>query len=214
MAHRYEILAREHCHQGYLRLDRFRLRHALFEGGMSEEVTRECLVRGMAVGVLPYDPEEDTVVMVEQFRVGAMDDDRGAWITETIAGMAEPGEDPRSVAVREAWEEAQVAIDDLRLICDYLPSPGCTSERVLLYCARCDTREVGGVHGLDSEHEDIWAHVLPADEAIDQVAGGHYRAAMPVIALQWLALNRRRLREEWSEGRWSEHLWSDPAEDD
>ncbi|MBK5936897.1 MAG: NUDIX domain-containing protein [Halorhodospira halophila] len=211
MAHRFEILGRDPCHEGFLRLDRIRLRHARFEGGMTPELTRECLVRGLAVGVLPYDPERDEVILVEQFRVGAIDDNRGAWITETIAGIAEPGEDPRTVAIREAREEANVVIEDLRPIADYLPSPGGSTERVVLYCARCDTSEAGGVHGLDEEHEDIWTHVLPADEAIGQVAEGHYRAAMPVIALQWLALNRRRLREEWTEGAWSDHLWS--AED-
>ncbi len=214
MAHRFEILAREPRHDGFLRLDRVRLRHALFEGGMTPELTRECLVRGLAVTVLPYDPVRDEVVLVEQFRVGAIDDQRGAWVTETIAGIAEPGEEPRDVAVREAWEEAGTRIDDLRLIADYLPSPGGSTERVMLYCARCDTEGVGGVHGLDEEHEDIWAHAVPADEAIDQVAGGHYRAAMPIIALQWLALNRQRLREEWTGGDgWPEGLWGLDADD-
>ncbi len=211
MAHRYEILARERCHEGYLRLDRVHLRHALFEGGMSPALSRECLVRGLAVAVLPYDPQRDEVVLVEQFRVGGIDDPRGAWITETIAGMAELGEEPGSVAVREAQEEAGLTIHDLRLIADYLPSPGGSSERVMLYCARCDTRGAGGIHGLDEEHEDIWAHVLPTDEALGLVAEGHMRAAMPIIALQWLALNRRQLQEEWAGGDWTAGLWSPQA---
>ena len=214
MAHRYEILRREPCHDGYLRLERVHLRHALFEGGMTPELSRECLIRGLAVAVLPYDPEREELVLVEQFRVGAVDDPRGAWITETIAGMAEPGEDPREVATREAWEEAQVEVADLRLVADYLPSPGGSNERVLLFCGRCSTAGAGGIHGLDSENEDIRAHVLPADEALEEARTGRYRAAMPLIALQWLALNRQRLREAWTEGGWAEHLWAAPGADD
>ncbi|BAU58305.1 NUDIX domain-containing protein [Halorhodospira halochloris] len=210
MAHRYEILQRECFFKGaIMSMERIRLRHALFAGGMTPELTRECLVRDLAVAVLPYDPERDEVVLVEQFRVGCIDDPRGAWLIETVAGIAEAGEEPRSVAYREAQEEAGLEISDLELIADYLPSPGGSTERVMIYCGRCDSSQAGGVHGLAGENEDILSHVLGADEAIEQALSGGMRSAMPIIALQWLALNRQRLRKEWTGGSWSESLWTE-----
>mgnify|MGYP003119010881 CR=1 FL=1 len=65
------IVSRKATFQGYFRIDEWKLRHRLFEGGWSAEITRECLERGHAVGVLPYDPVRDEVVLIEQFRVGA-----------------------------------------------------------------------------------------------------------------------------------------------
>ena len=210
MAYRYEIVHRERCYQGAIMdMERIRLRHALFAGGMTSELTRECMIRGLAVAVLPYDPNRDEVVLIEQFRIGGVDDPRGAWLMETVAGMAELGEEPRSVIYREAQEEAGLAISDLELIADYLPSPGGSTERVMIYCARCDSSQAGGVHGLAEENEDILSHVLSADEAIEQATSGGLRSAMPIIALQWLALNRQRLREEWIGGSWPDSLWAE-----
>ncbi len=60
--------------QPILEFDVLTLKHRLFEGGWSREVERELFVRPAAVAVLPYDPERGRVVLVEQFRVGALDD--------------------------------------------------------------------------------------------------------------------------------------------
>lgn len=207
MGHRFQVLNRQRCHDGYLKLDRYRLRHALYEGDMSAVVDRECLLRGLAVAVLPYDPDTDQVLLVEQFRVGAMEDERGAWILETIAGMAEPGEPPREVAVRESREEAGIELGTMELIADYLPSPGGSNERVKLYCGAFQSEGAGGVYGVDDEHEDIQALVLPLDEALGMVDDRVIRAAMPLVALQWLARHRKRLQRQWAEQPWHQTLW-------
>lgn len=67
-----EIVKRENCFQGFYKLDKVHLRHELFAGGMGREISRELFVRHDAVCVLPYDPLRDEVVLIEQFRVGAM----------------------------------------------------------------------------------------------------------------------------------------------
>jgi len=61
-----DVLARRQVFQGYFRMEEWRIRHRLFEGGWSNEITRECLERGHAVAVLPYDPVRDEVVLIEQ----------------------------------------------------------------------------------------------------------------------------------------------------
>ena len=64
-----EVVKREECFKGFYKLDRVHLRHELFAGGMSREISREVFVRHDAVCVLPYDPQRDEVVLIEQFRV-------------------------------------------------------------------------------------------------------------------------------------------------
>ncbi|WP_435103742.1 NUDIX domain-containing protein [Arhodomonas sp. AD133] len=193
----YEIVDAEDAYDGYFRIRRYRVRHAQFEGGMGPELDREVFERGHSVGVLPYDPARDEVVLVEQFRVGALEAPRGPWLMEVIAGIIEPGESPEAVARRESVEEANCELADVLSICRYLVSPGGTSEQVHLYCARTDTSNLGGVHGLAEEGEDIRVHVVSFDEAMAMVDDGTIHAAMPLIALQWLALNRERVRSLW-----------------
>lgn len=192
-----EILARETCFQGYFRVDRYRLRHRLFAGGWSGEMTREVFERGHAVGVLPYDPAADAVVLLEQFRVGALAAGFPSWQTEIVAGIIDEGETPEAVARRETKEEAGCDIAELIPVCNYLVSPGGTSESVTLYCGRVDCAGVGGIHGLQHENEDIKVTVVPWAEARRMLDAGAVSNAVSIIALQWLALNRDSLRQRW-----------------
>lgn len=62
--------------------------------------------RGHAAVLLPFDPERDEVVLVEQIRIAAYDTSVTPWLLEMVAGMIEEGETIEAVARREAMEEA------------------------------------------------------------------------------------------------------------
>lgn len=194
---RVEILDRTTCYQGFFRIDRYRLRHRLFNGGWGAEVVREVFERGHAAAVLLYDPTRDEVVLIEQFRVGALGGNDDPWLVEIVAGIIEPDETPEAVVRREAIEESGCQITTLVPICDYFVSPGGTTERLALFCGRVDASQAGGIHGLAEEHEDIRVMVMRAEEAFEQISSGGIRAAAPIIALQWLQLNREGLRHRW-----------------
>jgi ADP-ribose pyrophosphatase len=194
-----EIIDRTVCYQGFFRLEKYRLRHRLFRGGMSPVFSRELFERGHAVAVLLYDPKRDEVVLLEQFRIGALDSPSGAWLLEVVAGIIEEGETPEAVAARESVEETGVGPTALEFICQYLVSPGGTSESIHLYCGRVDAEGVGGVFGLAHESEDIRVFTVPFAEAFAMICDGRINSAAPIIALQWLALNRDGLRRRWGE---------------
>lgn len=189
-----ERLETTRLHQGFFRLEERTLRHRLFQGGWSPAIKREVHVRRDAVGVLPYDVERDRVVLVEQLRAGALDDPLGPWKLEPVAGLVEVGEAPAEVARREALEEAGCRLDELIELHTYYPSPGACNERVTLYLGLTDSRDLGGVHGLASEHEDIQVHVLPFGEAWELLEAGRLDNAMCLIAFHWLARERAALR--------------------
>lgn len=192
--HDVERLETVRLHQGFFRLEARTLRHRRFQGGWSPAITREVHVRRDAVGVLPYDVERDRVVLVEQLRAGALDDPQGPWKLEPVAGLVEAGEAPAEVARREALEEAGCRLDELIELHTYYPSPGACNERVTLYVGLTDSRGLGGVHGLASEHEDIQVHVLPFGEAWELLEAGRLDNAMCLIAFHWLARERDALR--------------------
>ena len=192
-----ELTAHETPFQGYFRIDRYTLRHELFAGGMSEPIVREVFERGHAAAVLPYDPARDAVVLIEQFRVGAYAAGRDPWLIEIVAGIVDDGETPDDVAHRELREEANLAATAIEKVGDVMLSPGGTSETMTLFCARVDAASACGIHGLDDEHEDIRVSTLPVAEALALLECGDIVSAPAVIALQWLALNRDRLRAQW-----------------
>lgn len=192
-----EIIERQAAFQGYFRIDRYRLRHKLFAGGVSGEITREIFERGHAAAVLPYDPARDEVVLIEQFRPGALAAGWHPWVIEPIAGIIEPGESIDQVVHREAREEAGVTLQDIVPMYHYLTSPGGTSETCALYCGRVDSATAGGIHGLDSDDEDIRVMALPFAEVATWLGDGRLNVALLIIALQWLALNRDALRAKW-----------------
>ena len=196
-----EILENSSCYQGFLSIDRLRLRHRLYQGGWSAPFTREVLRRNPGVGVLLYDPELDKVLMVEQFRAGCLDNGKGPWVLELVAGIVDAGESPEEVAIREVREETGIGTDRLIPVCDYYNSPGGSSERNTVYCAGFDAREAGGVFGLKEEHEDIRTVVLDRAAALEAVSAGCINNAMSIIALQWLSLNLPRVRQALGQGK-------------
>ena len=64
---KFEIPKRETLFQGYYHVDRFHIRQEKFAGGWSNVYTREIFRPGRSVGILPYDPQQDKVVIIEQF---------------------------------------------------------------------------------------------------------------------------------------------------
>jgi ADP-ribose pyrophosphatase len=178
----------------YFKLDEYSVSHELFGGGFSPVFTREIFERGNVVAVLPYDPRLDKVVLIEQFRAGAINDADGPWLIESVAGVIEVGETAQQVALRESEEEAGCSISRLETICQYYVSPGGTTEHCSLFCGIVDSVGVGGIHGLPDEHEDIRVMVIDAGEAFAWVREGKIKSSATIMSLQWLELNRTRLR--------------------
>jgi len=193
-----EIIDRQLCYQGFFHLERIRLRHSLHRGGMSQVLMREVVEKGNVVAMLPYDPLTDTVVMIEQFRVGAIGDQCSAWLLEIVAGLMEPGELPEDVTRREAAEEAGLAVRRIESIARFFATPAKSSELTHLFCGEVDASGAGGIHGLAHEGEDIRVIPMSAERAFELLEIGRVNSAWPMIALMWLQKHRERLRRVWS----------------
>ena len=184
-----KVLGCEPLYKGFFKCNKYTLRHKLFSGDWSSEIQREFFERGKAAALLAYDVERDTVILVEQFRFGAMEGKQSPWLFELIAGMIDEGESPEEVVKREACEEAGLIIDECQFMLSYFVSPGGTTETLDLYIANVDSRNVEGVFGLDDEGEDIRVHVVSREDAYQWVTTGKINNAATIIGLQWLELN-------------------------
>lgn len=196
----FQILDTRVVYEGFFRLEQYTLKHTLFNGGWSPPLKRELFRRGNCVAVLLYDPDRDEVVLIEQFRVGAVLQPERAWQLEIVAGAIEEGETAEEVAYREVREEAGCEIEELIEIKQFFTTPGGSSEWITLFCGRVDSRQVGGIHGLDEEDEDIRVTAVKFDEVFQMLEDDRIESGIPIIAIQWLYIHREKLRSQWLAG--------------
>lgn len=184
----WKLIDKKVVYKGFLSIEEYTVSHDLYKGGHSIELKRQLMERGHAVAVLIFDPAEDKLILIEQFRIGAKDI-KSPWLTELVAGMIEDGESADDVVERECYEEAGVKLDNYRPLFTYYSSPGGCSEKITLYYAEADSSKAGGIHGLASEQEDIKVKVVAYQQAVDMLSKGIINSATPILAMQWLQLH-------------------------
>jgi len=184
-------------YQGFFKLNEYQLSHKLFSKKQSREFSREVFERGDAVVIMLYDCRQDKLLLLEQFRAGALRTAKTPWMLEFVAGMFDDDESPIDVAVRETKEEANIdlAPEHVKPIMKYLSSPGGMSECIHFYWSEFDSNDVtaGSIHGLDDENEDILLHIISRTNALALLSEGKISNAATIIGLQWLAMNYQNL---------------------
>ena len=194
-----EIVGATNAFERFLRVDVFQFRHRLFSGEWSALRSYDVLRRGQAASVVLYDPDRESVVLVEQFRLPALLAGGSPWQLETAAGLIDSGEMPAAVAIRETQEETGLAlIGEPISIQRYLPSTGGSDESVFLFCGRVDATAAGGVHGLAEEHEDIRVVVKTLAEIEAMLDAGTIESGHTLIGLYWLLRHRDHLHRLWA----------------
>lgn len=168
-----------------------------FGGGLSGQVRRAAFVGGDAVTVLPYDPQRDRVLLIEQFRFGPhIRGDTCPWVLEPVAGRIDPGETAEEAALRELTEEAGIVAAKLIPIGSYYTSPGAWSEYLYSYIGLCALDDAaGGLGGVAEDEEDIRCHIVGLTDALRLIEQGEADAAPLILSLLWLQRERERLRQ-------------------
>jgi ADP-ribose pyrophosphatase len=158
-------------------------------------IERDAVRIGRVVVILPVDLDREEIVLIRQFRLGAHLALGLGELVELPAGRVEPGEDVAEAARRECLEETGLTPQPLVPIFDLMPSPGSSDEHMFFFLGVVDASKALERAGAAHEHEDTRPLRAPFNRALEALAAGklHYGAA--VLGLQWLALNRGRLRE-------------------
>jgi nudix-type nucleoside diphosphatase (YffH/AdpP family) len=176
---------------GFFKVDEIDVSHQTIGGNMSRQ-QRLVFERGDAVAALLYDPEDDEVVLVHQFRAPTLVARRrdnpkteDGWITETVAGMIDGDETPEDAVIRETMEETGYRISNPEPICTFFSSPGGTSERIFVYFAKISKRDKvdrGGGIG----DEDVAIVHISAHELFNQLTNKQIEDPKLIIAACWL----------------------------
>jgi nudix-type nucleoside diphosphatase (YffH/AdpP family) len=166
-----EIRKQTRLFDDFFKVDEIVVAHEQRDGMMSSDQRRLVFERGDTVAAVLYEPDTQTVIMVDQFKVPTLIARRrdnpattDGWITEAVAGMIDPGETAEEAIIRETLEETGYRISKPELICKFFSSPGGTSERVFLYFSEVSevdrVGEGGGVPGEDVRVVRRSAHEL------------------------------------------------------
>ena len=183
-----EVTSREFLFRGFIQVEKVSLRHRLFQRpDYGRVLQRELIHRPEAAGVLLYNDQQQRFALIEQFRVGALDDRNSPWQLEIIAGVLDGDESPESCIRRESLEESGCEINQLQHLFSFYPSAGACSELFHLYVAEADLPETGGIFGMPDEGENIQLHLFNYSEIHTLFNHERLRNAPVIMALQWLA---------------------------
>lgn len=190
-----EILKRETLYKGFVHLEKVQLKYRLFDGDQySAVVDREIVLRKQAAGVLVYNDKEQRFLLIEQFRVGAVDYlSQTPWHLEVVAGLLDGDESPEACLYRESVEETGCEIRDLKHLFTFFPSAGGSNEIFHLYTAQAELPKDGSIFGLEDEGENIKVHLFHYHELDDLFTQHALTNAPVIIALQWLQQHIKQL---------------------
>ena len=195
-----EVHEKSRLFQRHFALDLYRVSYKKFNGSTTRILDRIIFERDAdAVAILPYDPVSEEVVLIEQFRPGALKDPVSPWLIEIVAGMIDEGETEIQAAVRELQEESGLSVtaDDLHYINAVYPSPGGASERVTLFVGKIRADHLLDHGGLATEDEDIRVFKLPVKKAFELCQNGRINNAAALLALQHLQINYEAIRAKF-----------------
>jgi ADP-ribose pyrophosphatase len=191
-----DIISSRRVFDGFLKVDETTLRYERFDGTMSGPLTRLSVERGDSVAALLVNVDSGRAILVSQFKFPTYVKGPG-WLTETAAGVIEPGESPREALVREILEETGYRVTEAERIGTFYVTPGGSSERIILWHAEVrDADRVAPGGGAAAEHEDIRLVEIPLDEIDAVIDAGDIADAKTLVALLWLQRRRGRARKE------------------
>lgn len=181
------IESREFLFRGFIQVEKVSFRHRLFnQPDYSPLIQRELIHRPEAAGVLLYNDQQQRFALIEQFRVGALNDSESAWQLEVIAGVLDGDEAPEDCIRRESLEESGCEVQQLQHLFSFYPSAGACSEFFHLYAAEVELPKMGGIFGMPDEGENIQLHLFDYSELDTLLRNGRLRNAPVIMALQWL----------------------------
>jgi ADP-ribose pyrophosphatase len=186
-----QIKTRQYVFRGFIQVEKVTLQHRLFsDQAYSPILQREVIHRPEAAGVLIYNDQQQKFALIEQYRIGAMDDAESPWQLEIIAGVLDGDESPEICIQREAFEEAGCHVQALTHLFTFYPSAGACSELFHLYAAEAELPEHGGIFGMPDEGENIQLHILNYADIPNLLTNGRLKNAPVIMALQWLSMRQ------------------------
>lgn len=157
--------------------------------GSWQTVSRETYDRGNGAVVLPYNRQQQTVILTRQFRYPVYVNGHHGELIEACAGLLDE-RDPETAITREAEEETGYRLDNVVKVFESYMSPGSVTEKLTFFVAEYAPRaRVTDGGGLESDGEDIEVLELPFDDALAMIRRGEIVDGKTIMLLQYAALH-------------------------
>ena len=189
MSSKFKILNKKNVHNGFFKMNEITLKYKKYDGTWSNEIKRELFGGAQVSAVLPYDPKNKKIVLIQQFRPGTISKDNNNYLDEVVAGIIDPGESPEEAAKRECLEETGCKINKLTQIQGYYPAPGSSESFFSLFLGDVDAPDKETIRGLENENEDILVKSYSFMEVKNKMENKEILNGLTLIALQWFFLN-------------------------
>ena len=163
----------------------------LMKNGQWVTQIREVYDRGDGAGILLYNKEKQTIILIKQFRMPTyMNDNADGFLVEICAGMLDK-DNPEACIIRETEEEVGYRIKEVKKVYEAYSSPGVMTEKMHFFIGEyTDDMKVNGGGGLDSEHEDIEVLEMPFTKAVNMLNNGEIHDTRTVVLLQYAIIHK------------------------
>tara|TARA_Y200000002_G_scaffold253240_1_gene209805 strand:- start:2283 stop:2864 length:582 start_codon:yes stop_codon:yes gene_type:complete len=189
MSPKFKILNKKNIYDGFFEMNEVTLKYQKYDGNWSNEVKRELFGGAQVSAVLPYDPKNKKIVLIQQFRPGTISKNSGNYLDEIVAGIIDPGESPEDTAKRECFEETGCTVKNLKSIQGYFPAPGSSESFYNLFLGEVIAPHKENIRGLKNENEDILVRSYSFEKVRAKMENKEIVNGLTLIALQWFFLN-------------------------
>lgn len=158
--------------------------------GKWQTQSRESYDRGNGAVILMYNLDQQTVILIRQFRFPTFANGLSdGLLIEAAAGQLEDAS-PEKRIIMEAEEETGYQIDKATKIFEAYSSPASVTEKLHYFIAEYDPKKkVGSGGGLVEEGEDIEVLEVPFKQCLDMISNGEIQDAKTIILIQYAALH-------------------------
>ena len=92
MKPRFKIINKKKLYKGFFELNELSFTHQKYDGTWSNELKREIFKGSQVATLLPYDPIKKEIILIQQFRPGAILRHKESFLYEIVAGIIDKNE--------------------------------------------------------------------------------------------------------------------------
>jgi len=185
---KYKIINKKNLYSGFFSLNKYEFIHEKHNGEWTSNVEREVFSGAHVSTLLPYDPIKKEIILIQQFRAGALSRYDENYLLEIVAGIIDEGENPEQTAVRECFEETGCEVKKIHPIQSYFPAPGSSESYYHLYLGEIQAFDGERIKGLEKENEDILVKSFKIEEVKQMLKEKKIMNGLTLVALQWFFL--------------------------
>jgi len=189
MKPRFKIINKKNLYKGFFEMNELRFIHQKYDGTWSNEIKREVFRGSQVATLLPYDTIKKEVILIQQFRPGAISRHNENYLYEIVAGIIDENEKPEQAALRECFEETGCKVKKIIPIQSYFLSPGSSESFYYLYLGEIESFDGTRLKGIENENEDILVSSFKVDQVKKMLNDKIIINGLTLIALQWFFLN-------------------------